>query len=110
MKISKDRYQELCDKREFVSGLNLAFQYDETKRYTSIAEIYYDFFATESGSIKEYAVVRYFGGAIAVRNCAANSLSAIFRAIGTMLDGGYYDEVDTYKKLKEIEVPIRVEE
>lgn len=47
---------------------------------------------------QEFIRVNYVGGGYAVRNSNGNSLSAIFKEIGNLLDGGYYDEVDWYKE------------
>ena len=47
-----------------------------------------------------YLVVRFKGGAISVRNCVANSLTANIREVSKMLDGGYYVEVEDYLKLR----------
>ena len=107
--ITKERYDELVDKQDFVNQVSLAFESRVGRRYTSVEEISYDFFMTSEGWLCEYVVVRYFGGAIAVTNCAGNSLSAIFRAIGKLLDGGYYDEVKSYKFMKSLEIPLKVE-
>lgn len=97
-KISKERANELQDKVRFVQMLNEAFNNPMTKKYSSVEEIRYDVFAIPDYGIQEYAVVTYYGGAIAVANCSGNSLSTIFRAFGKMLDGGYYDEVEVYKR------------
>lgn len=45
----------------------------------------------------EFLVLHLTGGAIEVRSASCNSNSANFREIGRMLDGGYYDEVETLK-------------
>ena len=109
MLVEKERYDELKGKKNFVYELSLAFQDPDVQRRTTVDFIYYDVFAVEGGYLKEYVVVVFKGGAKSVRNCAGNSLTAIFRAIGQLIDGGYYDEVETYERLKEKEECIRVE-
>lgn len=107
MKISKRHYRELEDKKRFVEKLGNTF--DSIRQYTSVAKIEYDYFS-DGIEIQEYAVVTYYGGACAVINCQANSMSAIFRAVGKLLDGGYYDEVTKYLLKKERQEEIEVVE
>jgi formylmethanofuran dehydrogenase subunit E len=52
---------------------------------------------------QEYIVVRFVGGAISVRNATNNSLTANIAELGKLLNCGYYDEVEHYKKLKKKE-------
>lgn len=108
MKISRDHYNELLDKKTFVSNLDGVFADPDVKKRTSIFEIEYDVFATKYG-IHEYIVITFNGGGKNVRNCEGNSLTAVFREIGKLLNGGYYDELGSYEKLKEIEEEIEVE-
>ena len=49
----------------------------------------------------EFVVVTFTSGAISVRNISGNSNNANFREIGKLIDGGYYDEIEYYKKVKE---------
>lgn len=49
---------------------------------------------------REYIVVHFVGGAISVRNVTYNSLPANIVELGKLLNGGYYDEVEGYIKLK----------
>lgn len=92
--ISKARMAELRDKMDFVQWLSRSFR--EFQQYTTIEGIEYVVFGY-NGYIEEYAVVTFVGGGIAVRNCRGNSLTAIYRSIGQLLDGGYYDEVESYR-------------
>ena len=48
----------------------------------------------------EFVRVNYVGGGYTVRNCSGNSHSAIFREVGRLLDGGYYDEIEFYEEIK----------
>lgn len=45
---------------------------------------------------RENIVIEFASGAIEVRNVTGNSVNAVFRSIGSLLDGGYYDEVSDY--------------
>lgn len=49
---------------------------------------------------REYIVVHFVGGAISVRNATYNSLPANIVELGKLLNGGYYDEVEDYIKLR----------
>ena len=56
-------------------------------------------FYNENGRyLTEYLKVNYRGGAYAVRNATGNSMSANLREIAKLVDGGYYQELDDYKK------------
>ena len=48
---------------------------------------------------QEKIVVEFRSGAIEVRNVNGNSVNAVYRSIGQLLDGGYYDEVDGYNEM-----------
>jgi len=48
----------------------------------------------------EYIVVEYVNGVITVRNAAFNSFIANLSELSQLLYGGYYKEVEQYKKLK----------
>lgn len=49
----------------------------------------------------EYLVVHFIGGGKSVRFVSGNSCTANFRILGTMIDGGYYDENMEYDSLSE---------
>lgn len=55
----------------------------------------------EKGWTYEYVVVTYKGGAIAVRNNNCNSTGATLQAVANLAYGGYYAEVDYYKRMSE---------
>ena len=44
--------------------------------------------------------MQFRGGAISVRNANMNSLTANLSELTRLLDGGYYDEVKEYLRLK----------
>ena len=52
--------------------------------------------------LEEYLRVTYDGGVSTYRCASHNSMSANFRAIGELLDGGYYEELDYVKNLEKI--------
>jgi hypothetical protein len=49
----------------------------------------------------EFVVITFTSGAKSVRNITGNSNNATFREIGKLIDGGYYDEVEYYERVKE---------
>ena len=106
MKISKERVQELRDKVDFVNNISGCFKY--LGRYSTVEKIEYDVF--DAGEcVQEYVVVTFVGGAKSVANSQANSMSAIFRLIGKLIDGGYYDELHIYERKCEDRKPLEVE-
>ena len=56
------------------------------------------FYHEKGGWLTEYVKVNYRGGAYAVRNASGNSVSADFKAIAQLVDGGYYSENDDYEE------------
>jgi hypothetical protein len=48
----------------------------------------------------EFAVVTFVGGGKSVRVISGNSNNTNFREIGKLIDGGYYDELEYYEKVK----------
>jgi hypothetical protein len=62
----------------------------------------------ESIYYTEFVVVTFTSGAISVRNISGNSNNASFREIGKLIDGGYYDEVEYYEKVKESSTLVEV--
>ncbi len=71
-----------------------------SKALPGIRSIELDIFKTEDKGIYEYIVVTFRGGAISVRNANINSMSANLRELSKLVNGGYYNEVETYKNLK----------
>lgn len=69
------------------------------KNVWGIERIFLDEFESD-GIDYSYLVVIFKGGGLSVRNCRCNSLTANIREVAEMLNGGYYDEVATYNKLK----------
>ena len=71
-----------------------------SKALPGIRSIELDIFKTENGKTHEYIVVTFRGGAISVRNANINSMSANLRELSKLVNGGYYNEVETYQNLK----------
>ena len=71
-----------------------------SKALPNIRSIELDIFKTEDGKTHEYIVVTFRGGAISVRNATINSMSVNLYEISKLVNGGYYNEVETYQNLK----------
>lgn len=65
----------------------------------SIQRIYLDEFEIGKEDYA-YLVIEYPNGGISVRNARCNSFIANLSELSRLLYGGYYDEVEQYKKLK----------
>ena len=50
--------------------------------------------------VEEYIIITFHGGAWAAKRAGANSNAANFRAIGDLLNGGYYDVNDEVESLE----------
>jgi len=64
-------------------------------------DIYLDVFEAE-GRTHTYIVVEFKDSALSVRNANGNSLIANIQELAKMLTGGYYVEVEEYKRLKNL--------
>lgn len=94
---------ELRNKIRFVQGI----EYPLTVYMPSIMFVRYEVFVDRDAynngrmlDVREFLCVKFKGG-MSVRNSCGNSISAIVRELGKLIDGGYYDEVDYYNRLKE---------
>lgn len=94
--ISQEHLDVLQAKASFVAAISEAVSWN----CGSIASVCYEAYQEEGyDEPMEFVVVTYRGGAIAVRNVHMNSHSAILMDIAKLADGGYYKEVEGYKKL-----------
>jgi hypothetical protein len=91
------------NKEAFVQNVSKAFQSVITK--TGVVAVDYEVYCKEVGPdlthFAEYIIVTFVGGGKSVRSVNGNSHSANFRAIGQLIDGGYYDEVRDYEALRD---------
>jgi hypothetical protein len=98
------------NKKAFVDGISKVFETNFVGASVSSVdyEVYKkDFDVVIDGTEEirtgyaEYVIVNYLGGGKSVKQVNGNSNTANFRAIGTMLDGGYYAEMKEYSELTE---------
>ena len=99
----EEKIQMYKNKQRFVEQLSGVFQ---TTTHGSTVEgisyeIYHKSFSDHTSETREYVIVSYIGGAKSPRTVSGYSCTAIFRIIGALLNGGYYDEVRDYEALIE---------
>ena len=80
--------EEMKKKIEFVKKLDEAIKVAGK----NVEQVNYKIFESDH-VIREYLEVIYKGGARAARNCTGDSCYAIVEELGSLLYGGYYDEV-----------------
>ena len=93
--------QCLQNKIDFMEGVNEALKRLD---HSHIINVKMDIFNTLEGNLEEYLVITFKGGAISVRNCYGNSSLANLEEFTKMMFGGYYSEVEEYKRLKSIQI------
>lgn len=94
--IREEHMEVLKDKSNFVTDTGKAIG----TRCGGIQDVHYIVYQNEeTGTLYEFIMIIYHGGAYAVRSVNGDSHSAILREIAKMADGGYYSENDAYRKL-----------
>lgn len=91
------------DKKAFIAGISAVFQNNPAGH--SVTAVEYELFHKEVDGnhyFNEWAIVRFDGGGWSPCRISGNSNTANFRAIGEMIDGGYYEEKQWYEKQFEV--------
>ena len=90
-----EMYQE---KKAFVQNINEVFQMEP--HCQSVAGVTYEVYTKVSDYVgadtREWVVVHFTGGGKSPKLVSGNSNIANFRVIGSLLNGGYYEEVKCY--------------
>ena len=93
-------------KKVFIDNISKAFEVNP--KISSVNSIEYEVYHKDiivndehRDYFEEYVVVNFFGGGKSVKLVSGNSCTANFRALGSMLDGGYYKEMEDYETLKD---------
>jgi len=102
----EEKLEMYKEKKAFIDGLNNVF---ETRpKGSSVVNINYEVYTKEIArdeniyrSIIEFVVLTFTGGGKSAKVVSGNSNTANFRVIGTMLDGGHYEENMYYKSVLE---------
>ena len=90
-------------KTKMVDDISKAFKHQKKFGTTTIDKIELKIFNHKELGLQEFVVVTYIGGSIAVRNNNMNSVAATYKAIGELVEGGYYGEVKDYQEILEDE-------
>jgi hypothetical protein len=99
----EEKIEMYKEKKRFIERLSEAFR--AGTKGSSVEEITYEVYTKQFNDrlseTREYVIVHFFGGGKSPKFVSGNSNVANFRVLGTMIDGGYYDEVREYEGLKE---------
>jgi hypothetical protein len=99
----EERMHMYRGKKLFIDHISKVFE-DEYLQ-SNVAKVEYEVYCkvidSETIYYTEFAVVTFVGGGKSVRVISGNSNNTNFREIGKLIDGGYYDEVEYYEKVKE---------
>lgn len=91
-------------KKAFIDELNKAFEIRPAG--SSVSSVEYEVYRIDLENdvtyFAEYLVVTFFGGGKCVRVANGNSNTTNFRVLGTLVEGGYYDELHAYEHLTNI--------
>ena len=86
-------------KKQFIENLNEVFQMEP--KCGSVEGVTYEVhtksYDEDRTDFREWIIVHYVGGGKSPRIASGNSNAANFRVIGSMVDGGYYEDVSMYK-------------
>ena len=97
-----EKFEMYLEKKKFIENVNEVFQMDP--RCPSIEGVHYEVHTKDYGEgridVKEWLIVHYTGGGWAPKIVSGNSNIANFKVIGSMLQGGCYDEVRTYQEME----------
>ena len=92
------------DKKSFIENLNEVFRIEpgcpsvEGVSY----EVYTKQFSDRLSETREWVIVHYTGGGKAMKLVSGNSNIANFVVIGSMLQGGCYEQVRMYQEQEEL--------
>ena len=90
-------YRDILDKYKFVHELGKVLTCMPRQ---GIVDVRYEYWINRNSPWhQETVIVEFRNGVFEVRNVNGDSLSAIFREIGTLLNGGHYDEVELYNDM-----------
>lgn len=94
----EEKLEMYREKKTFIDNISKAFEAKHTG--SPVSSIKYEVYRRDFGiqtCFREYLVVHFVGGAISVRFVSGNSNAANFIELASLIEGGYYDEVEEYK-------------
>ena len=89
---------DFIGKKQMVKDLSSVYK---KIAWSDIADIDLKKYKTKQGYEVEFVLLTWKNGAISTANNALNSLSATARNVAKMLDGGVYENLETYKEIME---------
>lgn len=99
----EERMHMYRGKKLFIDHISKVFE-DEYLQ-SNVAKVEYEVYRKvvdpETTYYTEFAVVTFVGGGKSVRIISGNSNNTNFQEIGKLINGGYYDELEFYKRVKE---------
>lgn len=99
----EERMHMYHGKKLFIDHISKVFE--DKYLQSNVARVDYEVYSKvvdpETTYYTEFVVVTFTGGGKSVRVISGNSNNANFREIGKLIDGGYYDELEFYKRVKE---------
>lgn len=98
------RMQMYRGKKRFIDNISKVFEAE--RLMSNVERVDYEVYSKLSPDghdtwYTEFVVVTFVGSGKSVRVISGNSNNANFREIGKLIDGGYYDELEFYKRVKE---------
>lgn len=98
----EERIEMYKRKKVFIDSISKALEDEDCN--ISVVKVDYEVYSKQhpncdNNYYSEFIVVTFFGGAKSVINVSGNSNYANFRAIGELIDGGYYDQVRYWEEL-----------
>ncbi len=99
----EEKLEMFKEKRTFVKNISKAFE--RGVKGSTVDSVDYVVFKKDRPngdcSYAEYVVVTFRGGAQSAKTVSGNSNTANLRAIASIVDGGYYEEMQTFNALIE---------
>lgn len=97
----EDRIKMYKGKKLFTEHISKVFE--DATLYSNVKKVEYEVYSKFVDEVTtyytEFIIVTYESGAFAVRNVSGNSNNAIFKSVGQLIDGGYYDEINFYNSI-----------
>ena len=99
----EEKLEMFKEKRTFVKNISKAFE--RGVKGSTVDSVDYVVFKKDRPNgdcaYAEYVVVTFYGGAQSAKVVSGNSNNANLRAIASIIDGGYYEEMQTFNALME---------
>lgn len=108
----EERIEMYKGKKLFIDNVSKVFEIASLQ--SNVAKVSYEVYMKqiddETMYYSEFVVVTFQGGGKSVRIISGNSNNATFREIGKLIDGGYYDELEYYNKIRTTYTKVELEE